>query len=329
MLRMSAYTLTPIATTGDQFAGFAPYVPSIGPDGTIAFQASLRAGGSGLYAGRGGSVRAIVRSGDGVGEIVSHPDVNRRGDCCFYAGTARGNQGVFLVSNGRATELWPAAGPLGPTINESGAAAFRAPAPSGAGVYRVACGSVAVIAATGAEYVAFHGLPVIDERGCVLFRADLPGGRQAVMLAREDGLKTIAATGHEFSALGAFPALNGAGLAAFCASMRAGGSGVFVSDGVGARMVIDDRGAFESFRGAIVDSDGRAVLIATARGGSLGVFCGPDPTAHRVLGVGAPLLGSEVAEFALNPVSINGAGQLAVRVRLDDGREVILRGDPG
>jgi hypothetical protein len=49
---------------------------------------------------------------------------------------------------------------------------------------------------------------------------------------------------------------------------------------------------------------------------------------HRVLGVGDRLHGATVVDFALNPVSVNARGQLAIRVALDDGRQFIVRGDP-
>jgi len=44
--------------------------------------------------------------------------------------------------------------------------------------------------------------------------------------------------------------------------------------------------------------------------------------------VGGTLCDSTVAGFALNPVSINSAGQLAIRVMLEGGRQLILRADP-
>jgi hypothetical protein len=92
--------------------------------------------------------------------------------------------------------------------------------------------------------------------------------------------------------------------------------------------VIDTDSAFEEFRGAIVDDAGRVVLIATPRGGSLGLFAGPDPEADRILALGDPLHGSTIADLAANPVSVNAAGQLAVRVALADGTQLILRAEP-
>src|SRR5690606_11011916 len=73
---------------------------------------------------------------------------------------------------------------------------------------------------------------------------------------------------------------------------------------------------------------GRVIFYATPRGGRLGIYAGPEPAADRVLAVGEPLLGSAVTGFALNPVSINGAGQLAVRVQPADGPQAVLRADP-
>jgi hypothetical protein len=69
-------------------------------------------------------------------------------------------------------------------------------------------------------------------------------------------------------------------------------------------------------------------MIATPRGGSLGLFDGPDPDAHRILALGDPLLDTAVEDFAANPVSVNACGQVAIRASLADGRHVILRADP-
>lgn len=50
--------------------------------------------------------------------------------------------------------------------------------------------------------------------------------------------------------------------------------------------------------------------------------------ADRTLALGDPLLGSTVTEFASNPVSVNAAGHVAIRARLTDGRQLILKADP-
>ncbi|HJV68969.1 hypothetical protein, partial [Ideonella sp.] len=66
----------------------------------------------------------------------------------------------------------------------------------------------------------------------------------------------------------------------------------------------------------------------TPAGGRLGLYTGTDPIRHRLLGLGDTVFGATVVDFALNPVSINGLGQMAIRVALGDRRQFILRGDP-
>jgi len=41
------FSWTVIATTGERFSSFAPYVASVNDAGTVAFQAALRGGGTG------------------------------------------------------------------------------------------------------------------------------------------------------------------------------------------------------------------------------------------------------------------------------------------
>ena len=60
-----SYTLAPIADTGDRFSDFRPYVASINNAGVLAFQATLRNGGSGVYTGMGGLISAVTDSATG------------------------------------------------------------------------------------------------------------------------------------------------------------------------------------------------------------------------------------------------------------------------
>jgi hypothetical protein len=321
------YTLRPIAETGSRFRGFGPYVPSLSNEGVVAFQATLADGRTGIYAGDGGPLLEVVGPGSqGVGEICSHPDINPRGDVCFYAKPGRGNGGVFVARDGALTRVAGVPGPLGPTMNEAGDVAFRAPAANGVeGIFVRSSDSLRLVADTADRFGAFHGLPVINSRGSIVFRADLRSGIQGLYGYSVSGIDPIVETGARFASLGSFPTLNDAGCVAFCATCTDGTKGVFAVDDAGIRTLIDSRGAFESFRGVLLNSAGRAVFYATPRGGRLGIWSGPTT---RVLSLADPLYNSVVEDFALNPVSINGAGQLGVRVRLADGRQVIVRADP-
>jgi hypothetical protein len=78
----------------------------------------------------------------------------------------------------------------------------------------------------------------------------------------------------------------------------------------------------------LINNNGLLVFFATPVERSLGVFCGKDPLADRIVAIGDPLFGSTVADFALNPVSLNDLGQLAIRIKLADDRQFIIRADP-
>lgn len=331
-----AYQLTRIAATGDRFSDFSPYVASINADGMVAFQASLTGGGTGVFMGNGGFVTAATVAANGlVARICSHPAINRAREIGVYA--EAGSLGsMLLTGNADRLRLFDGdtsrignVGPLGPTINEDGIVGFRAGLPSGdAGILKVRGGVVGVVADTSGGFARFHGLPLVDRSGDVLFRADWKAGGQGIFLSSADGIIPMIETGREFRELGQFPATNESGALAFVGIRNDGGSGVFTLEKGKLTQAIAGGGHFDNFRGALISDSGELVFYATPRGGSLGIYFGPDPLAHRVIGIGSAVDGSTVADFVLNPVSINGAGQLAVRLKLADGLQVIVRADP-
>jgi hypothetical protein len=333
--RARSYLFTPIAATGDgRVSDFRPYVASIADDGTVAFQAALTAGGSGVFSGDGALLVCHADPfGGTVREIVSHPDIDRAGSISVYAELASGVRGVYELRDGALiavaeTGAYAAIGPLGPTMN-AGTIAFRGRTLAGAeGIFIGDQDAVTAVAETGASVSAFHGLPVACGTGAVVYRADRPGGGQGIYRWSDGRVGTVAETGGRFAELGRFPAANAAGQIVFCATLTSGGAGVFAVDRGEPALVVDTRAPFESVRGALIDDHGTVVFYATPRGGRLGIYAGPDPVADRILGVGDSHAGASIAAFALNPVSINTRGQLAIRLELDDGRQLIVRADP-
>lgn len=325
---------TVIATTGERFSDFAPYVASVNDAGTVAFQAALRRGGTGVFTGSGGAVAEAAGLALLAG-VTSHPDLNGAGDTSFYGELPGGDQGVFLLRDGRLQTIadtrgpFASIGPLGPTMNEAGTVAFRADRTAGvSGIFAGDGSAIATVADTEGSWSRFHGLPVINGGGTVVFRADRKDGVQGIYAGREGSITTVAETGDFFETLALFPSVDDHGSVAFAATLRAGGAGIFtVNEGRNIR-IIDTDGAFETYRGALMTSAGAMVRIATPRGGTLGLFAGPDPEADRILALGDQLLGSTVAELASNPVSVNAAGHVAIRARLTDGRQFVLRADP-
>src|SRR5438128_111287 len=125
------YSLKVIATTGERFSDFAPYVASVNDAATVAFQAGLRGGGTGVFTGSGGAV-AEAAGADLLAGVTSHPDLNGAGDTSFYGELPGGDQGVFLLRDGCLQTIadtrgpFASIGPLGPTMNQGGTVAFRA-----------------------------------------------------------------------------------------------------------------------------------------------------------------------------------------------------------
>ena len=325
---------TVIAATGERFVDFAPYVGSVNDAGLVAFQAALRDGRHGVFTGEGGDVAAVALPDKPV-EVISHPDVNVAGDTCFYAELAGGAQCVYLVRQGSLSAIadtrdgYKSIGPLGPTMNEAGTVAFRADLADGVnGVFAGNQSGVKTIADSADRWSAFHGLPVITERGSVVFRADGRDGVQGIYSGLDGSIEAEVETGDRFETIAPFPSANDHGVVAFAATVAAGRGGTFTTHDGRTTQIVDTDDGFESCRGALITNTGQVISIATPRDGGLGFFAGPDPDADRILAVGDTLFGSTVEEVVANPVSVNTAGQLAVRVRLVEGRQLILRADP-
>jgi len=328
------FIITPIADTSDQFIDFAPYVASINDPGTVAFQAALRRGGTACCTGTGGPVTVAAESTKTiVSQFQSHPDIDRSGTLYVYAVLSAGGealvriQGDQLIPIADTNGAFARIGPLGPTTNGEGAVAFRADTKAGrSGMFLARGGSVATIADTS-SFKGFQGLPVINGTGTVAFRADLESGGQGIYASLDGAIRTVAETGDRFRELGSFPSVNKEGVLTFSATLSVGGAGIFtVADGEVTKVV--DTGQFESFRGALIDDAGNVIFYATPNGGQLGIYPGAGAAAEPIVSIGSPLFDSTVVDFALNPVSVNHRGQLAIRISLADHRQLIVRADP-
>lgn len=358
-----SFSITVIATTdakmehGVEFRDFSPYVPSINNAGLVAFQALSSEQRSGVYIGDGTSIVTVVNGkGDVVREVISHPDIDDAGATSFYARLTGGGTGVVVVraaDGGRVQtiadtrDLYRDIGPLGPTMNDAGLVAYRATRPSGAETICVGDerGTVEV-AEANSTFERFEGLPVVADDGAVIFRAVHTDGRQGIHRhVRGGGLATVVDTRDRFADLARFPTVGAGGVVVFNATCRSGVSGVYAVDigdpsGATPRTIVDSRSGFASFRGALIDNAGAIVFYATPRSGlhagRLGIYGGPGLEADRILGIGDQLPSTltkttartPIASFALNPVSINHTGQLAIRLALADGRQMIVRADP-
>jgi hypothetical protein len=321
--------LTLVAATGDPFSSFGPYVPSVNDAGVVAFQFTTAEGTTGVCTADGAPTERAL--GDHVGAVTSHPDLTTAGAVSFYGQTPAGDDRVFLVRGGDVSafgEEFAAVGPAGPTMNEACQVAFRADRePEMAGVYVAADGSIRTVAEAGERFVAFFGLPLIDAHGDVVFRADRPDGVQGIYREERGAIRPVVESGGVLATIAPFPSCGADGTVAFAATTLGGGHGVFtVRDGVLRPAGGGDR--FASHRGALLAGD-VLVRIATPADAGLGLYTGSDPVRDRVIAIGDAFLGSTVRDLAANPVSVNRHGRLAIRLALEDGRDVVVRADLG
>lgn len=319
-----------IADTSGPLSDFRPYVPSINDRGVVAFQATRQSGATGVFCGDGGPLSLLPQPAI----YRSHPDINNHGALCAYAELPAGQQVVVIAAAGKRPEIvsreaHPTIGPLGPTMNDAGVIAFRASSRAGRpGIYVVDAMSFVAIAEAGERFRGFEGLPVIIDDHTVFFRADHVDGGHGIYARRQEGpLACIVATGDRFAELGRFPSANAGGSVVFTGTQRDGTSGIFRAAGGRVETLIDIRAGFESFRGALTDDAGRIVFYATPPGGTLGIYAFNAAGPRRLVGLGEEFFNSPLTELALNPVSINNAGQIALRLMLADRRQLIVRLD--
>ncbi len=328
----SGFTFRVIADNTKDLATFAPYVPTVDAAGAVFFQATLKDGTSAVLAGDGDGLRTVVATrGSSLREVVSHPAVSSSGTVTFYADDPMGERGAYSAHQGVVRRLATDdglalrnVGPLGPTMNETGWIAFRTNGPEGRQrVCLAANGHVTTIAETGVLFAAFHGLPLATRDG-VVFRGDLHDGTQTICASHAGELRIVSDTRGSLRSIGRFPSANQGGTTVFTGELADGSGGIFTAgtDGHVALVPFAWRG---TLRGALVDGRGRVVFYGSPDGGRLGIFDGEDPGNSPILTFGDSLQGSTVADFALNPVSVNESGQLALRVSLTDGRELVLR----
>jgi hypothetical protein len=311
--RARAYVFTTI--TESAVLGFG--APSLADDGTAAFAA-----GSGsfqaIYRGNGGPLTTIADSELGFGlafNSLGSPSINASGDVAFH-GAFDSSRGIYV---GDGAVIVPIARTFGPdpwavilsdaVLNDGGQVAFsgsREP------------GSLAYVRADGGTFTEigpsspFPSNPAINAAGQVAFQTEGTvyrgdgGPPTPIGVAARNGV-----------------AINGAGEVAFVRAQSLPllqPVGIAVGDGATQRVVADVLGPFMDFGPASINDAGTVAFHAVLDTFAMGIFTGPDPVAHRVIGFGDPLSGSTVDLLFFSPEGLNESGQIAFAASLADGR---------
>ncbi len=268
------YELVEIARTGKHFSDFGPYVPAIA-NGHVAFYAA-REGGRGmivLAAPEGGARRPF-------GELVpsSHPDLIEENGTFTLAVFVQGEQ--LWVKDGQGTlalvQTAPtgaelrAIGVAGPVIHQGGIVAFRADRWDGHdGIYtrsrgeplREVCASDSPFLGDrrrpGACTPSFEGMPVINSRGTVLFRAnDADGGALLAWSRRGGPPELLLPPTADFAEISRFPCLDDEDRVYFSGRPRGGHPGIYCIHHGEIRAVSLGGLRFQSLRGVICSGTG-------------------------------------------------------------------------
>ena len=156
-------------STGARLATFGPYVPATTTEGEVVFQATATSGESlVVHAGKTGVRERVRASVLGLTAVVSHPVLSEDGETlAFYGESADGGVAAYVVSReGTATRL--------------SSPDFR---PTEVGPLG----------------------PTVNVHGDVAFRARLPSGEHAVLVARRGRVACLVRTGGDLSAFRGLP----------------------------------------------------------------------------------------------------------------------------
>jgi hypothetical protein len=127
-------------------------------------------------------------------------------------------------------------------------------------------------------------------------------------------------------------ATNDSGTVALIEGVWGGYQGVYAGTDEASLALIastDDPYAFFGNGGAAINASGMVVFQAMLDGYGEGIFTGPDPDADKLIATGDPLDGSVVTTYVqTNRFCLNGAGEVAFAVGLEDGRAALFLGQP-
>jgi hypothetical protein len=337
-----AFTLTKIADNSGILSRFPTAEPAINDSGVVAFDASLKAGGEGIFIGNGGALTPIVDTSGIFSSFVNSDlgtrsvvDINNSGTVAFHANLDAGGKGIFTSKDGNLTTIVDTSGKFSglrnQTINNNGTVVFTGIIDGGnnSGVFTGSGGTLNTIADRNGPLAGFGAFPQINNNGTVAFFATLDVGGQGIFTSKDGNLTTIAdSTGNFSEFLGS--GFNDNDTVLFRALLRTGGQALLTSKDGKLTTIADSSGPFSTFSQGAINNNGNLAFFARLDQdpNNYGLFTGPDPVANKVIATGDAFLGSTVTDLGFSRQGLNNSGQIAFGVVLADGRQAIFRADP-
>jgi hypothetical protein len=272
----------------------ADTILSLNDAGTVVFEAVSQKGGTAveLFTGDGRTLTSVAQS-EGAGFMANTASINNAGTVAFALMSAVENAIKIVRRNGTTSTIMDDTGSykvfMPPSINDRGTAAFRADN----AIFEIVASDgrmTTTIAEASDPFTGFSPFPKINNRGTVVFSANLVGGGTGVFIGDGHSIITIADSSGPF------------------AYFDTGGNPEADSPS------INDRGevAFTAGLGGEEDK---------------GIFTGPDPVADKVITTGDFLFGSEVTYLTSGREGLNNKGQIVFWAKLADGTRGIYRAD--
>jgi hypothetical protein len=197
--------LSSIADTaaGSPFSSFLAPAAPINNDGTVAFRATLKSSGTGIFTDRAGEAPRTLYVTGGQFTALFQPIIQRNGDeMSFRATLNTGQEGVFLGGGHTTTTIATSGGTysafLGGVTNDKGMVSFIANLTAGGQAIVEGDGrQLATVAdTTSGRFSNFLGnTATINNHGQVVFAANLVGGRSGIFLAQHHQVDEIIGTG--------------------------------------------------------------------------------------------------------------------------------------
>jgi hypothetical protein len=253
------------------FSYFDGYV-SNNDAGDIAFPATLRAGGRGIFVGGTGALVTVAQTGSEFLSVGRWPRINNTGNVAFAGVRTTGARGVYVYEGGSLSTRADNSGAFSdfsdPAISDSGTVAFRAQLKDGS-----------------------YGVFTTSPSGAVQKIADTTGDSP-------------------FWFFGPNVAINSSGTVAFKAQLKDNSTGIFVATGTTVAKLADTSAGspYTNFGDNLaINTGGEVVFRASLAGGGHGLFTGPDPLRHKVAATGDVVAGSTLTYLDFPSINEHGA----------------------
>src|SRR5262245_6901474 len=183
------------------FSDILPQAADVTNQGLVAFRATLKSGGTGVFTERAGEPPQTLYVTGGRFADILNQNIQRNGSLVAVLATlSAGGEGVFLgdgvttttiVTTGNTYSAFAA-----PVANDSGLVAFDATRTDGSQAIMTGDGTrLTTVAATGGPFRDFTGNVSINNDGQIVFAADLASGGRGIFSVRGGAVDEIIGTG--------------------------------------------------------------------------------------------------------------------------------------